>query len=159
MVFADNGMGRRLYLFCVMISFALALSAQADDAAHSQGKGALRPNFGKVVPPEVVQLENERAEAGALTVTVGNSKGHYVLTCNLQASGCITPKPARNYLLFDKSTYWKMPGAKDFITLQFVQNWTVTYKDIENIGLVPEDSGGPEELGMYMLRSWNMNRR
>lgn len=50
-----------------------------------------------------------------------------------------------------------MPGAATTITLEFFQDWTVTYKDAENIGLIPEKSGGPSELGMYMLEAWKAN--
>ena len=41
--------------------------------------------------------------------------------------------------------------AKTFITLAFVQDWTVKYNEGGNIGLVPEESGGPDKLGMYVL--------
>jgi hypothetical protein len=41
--------------------------------------------------------------------------------------------------------------AKDVITLAFVQDWTVKYNKGENIGLVPEESGGPDKLGMFLL--------
>src|SRR5262249_14973964 len=50
---------------------------------------------------------------------------------------------------FDARTRWKMPGAKDFITLTFVQDWTVKYNEGENIGLVPEDANG--DLGIFLL--------
>jgi hypothetical protein len=50
-------------------------------------------------------------------VTVGNAEGHYTLICNVKADGCITPERNKNYLLFNKDTRWKMPGAKDFLTL------------------------------------------
>jgi len=53
-----------------------------------------------------------------------------------------------------------MPGAKDFITLAFVQDWTVSYNQGENIGLVPQeaDGAGPEGMGMYTLDSWTASR-
>jgi hypothetical protein len=73
----------------------------------------------------------------------------YTLFCNVKAAGCITPERGKNYLLFDTSTRRKMPGAKDFITLAFVQDWTVKYNEGENIGLVPEDAKG--DLGMFLL--------
>ena len=71
-------------------------------------------------------------------VTVGNAQRHYSLFCNVTAAGCITPERGKNYLLFDGKTRWKMPGAKDFIDLAFVQDWTVKYNQGENIGLIPE---------------------
>jgi hypothetical protein len=105
----------------------------------------------ELVPPEVVRFENVHVDGDVRIVTVGNANRHYSLSCNVKAAGCITPEPNKNYLLFNKDTRWKMPGAKDFISLAFVQNWTVKYSEGENIGLVPEQSGGPDELGMFLL--------
>jgi hypothetical protein len=85
------------------------------------------------------------------TVYVGNANEHWVLYCNVKAAGCITPNANRNYLLFDAKTRWKMPGATDIITLSFVQDWTVKYNQGQNIGLVPEDTKGPSELGIFLL--------
>jgi hypothetical protein len=104
-----------------------------------------------IVPPEVVQFENVHVDDDVKTAAVGNTSRHYSLFCNVKAAGCITPERNKNYLLFNKNTRWKMPDAKDFITLAFVQDWTVTYKQGENIGLVPEQPGGPDTLGMFML--------
>jgi hypothetical protein len=104
-----------------------------------------------LVPPEVVRLENMQVDGDMRTVYVGNANKHYVLYCNTKAAGCIAPEASKNYLLFDTNTRWKMPGAKDFITLAFVQDWTVKYNEGENIGLVPEESGGPDKLGMFLL--------
>jgi hypothetical protein len=42
-----------------------------------------------------------------------------------------------------------MPGATAFITLAFVQDWTVKYNEGENIGLVPEKGSG--DFGMFLL--------
>jgi hypothetical protein len=46
------------------------------------------------------------------------------------------------------------PGAKDFLTLKFMQDWTVTYNQGKNIGLIAEDpstrSTGPG-IGMFIL--------
>jgi hypothetical protein len=102
-----------------------------------------------VVPPEVVRFENVRVNGDMKIVTVGNAKRHYSLYCNVNTDGCITPKADKNYLLLDKNTRWKMPGATDFLTLEFVQDWTVKYNEGENIGLVPEDTNG--DLGMFLL--------
>jgi hypothetical protein len=110
----------------------------------------------EIIRPEVVRLENVQVEGNMKTVYVGNTSVHYALYCNLKAVGCITPGTDKNYLLFTKDTRWKMPGAKDFISLQFVQEWTVKYKEeegTENIGLVPEQGGSPDELGMFFMAS------
>lgn len=104
-----------------------------------------------IIPPEVVRSENVRVEGDVKTVTVGNANRHYLLFCNIKVAGCITPEPNKNYLLFDKNTRWKMPGAKDFITLEFMQGWTVKYNEGENIGLVPEQGGDPDQLGVFLL--------
>jgi len=114
-----------------------------------------------VVLPEVVRSKSVHIANGLKTVTVSNANGEYLLSCNIQASsGCITPIPGKNYQLFNKNTRFKRPGAKDFITLAFVQDWTVSYKEGENIGLVPEepDGAGPAGFGMYTLDSWSGSR-
>src|SRR6516164_6416682 len=67
----------------------------------------------EIVPPEIVRLESIRVDNDMKIVTVGNAKGHYKLICNVNADGCITPQRNKNYLLFDKDTRWKMPGAKE----------------------------------------------
>src|ERR1035437_1623278 len=90
-----------------------------------------------LVPPEIVQLENVQVDGDMKSVYVGNSTNHYFLYCSIKAAGCITPQENKNYLLFNKDTNWKMPGAKTFINLAFVQDWTVKYNEGENIGLVP----------------------
>jgi hypothetical protein len=108
-------------------------------------------NAQNLVPPELVRLENVQADGDIKTVYVGNANKHYALYCNVKAAGCITPEANKNYLLFDTNTRWKMPGAKDFITLAFVQDWTIKYNEGENIGLVPEESDGPDKLGMFLL--------
>ncbi len=70
-----------------------------------------------IVPPEIVRLENVQTEGDMKTIYVGNAEKHYVLFCNTKAAGCITPEENKNYLLFNKDTHWKMPGAKTFIDL------------------------------------------
>src|SRR5262249_31117752 len=105
-----------------------------------------------IVPPEVVRLENVRIDGDIKIVTVGNAKNHYSLFCNVKADGCITPERDKNYLLFNKDTRWKMPGAKDFISLAWIQDWTVKYNQGENIALVREQGGSPkDDLGMFLL--------
>jgi hypothetical protein len=104
----------------------------------------------QLVPPEVVRLENVKIDDDMKTVYVGNTNKHFVLYCDIKADGCITPEANKNYLLFDANTRWKMPGAKDFITLAFVQDYTVKYNKGENIGLVPQDAKSGD-LGMFLL--------
>lgn len=106
--------------------------------------------------PEIVHSKEVRIEGGDLkAVIVGNENGEYNLFCNTKASNCLTPVPAKNYYVFNKNTKWKMPGAKDYITLKWVQDWTVTYNKAENIALVPTEGGAPDEIGLYGLSSWH----
>jgi hypothetical protein len=104
-----------------------------------------------IVPPEIVRFKNVLVRGDVKLMTVGNAKRDYALFCNIKASGCVTPEPNKTYLLFNKNTRWKMPGATDFITLAFVQDWTVTYNEAENIGLVAEKGGGPDAFGVFLL--------
>jgi hypothetical protein len=102
-----------------------------------------------LVPPEVVQVEMVQVEGDMRTVYVGNANNQYLLYCNTKASGgCITPEENQNYLLFNANTRWKMPGAKDFITLAFIQDWTIKYNQGENVGLVAEN--GKVDLGLFV---------
>lgn len=105
----------------------------------------------EIVRSKQVQIDNRDRK----TLTVGNVNGDYVLACNMKAANCLTPIPGKDYYLFNKNTKWKMPGATTSITLAWVQEWTVSYPNAENVALVPSDGGPPEELGMYWLDSWS----
>lgn len=122
----------RIVLFAVLASLSPALASAQD-----------------VVPPEVVRLESTHVDGDVKTVNVGNANKQYSLTCVVKAAGCITPKAEKDYWLFDKATRWKMPGAKDFITLSFLQDWTVAYNAGENIALVDPDN--PTNFGVFLL--------
>jgi len=111
-----------------------------------------------LVPPEIVRSEGVRIEKGVKMLTVGNVQGHYLLSCNTNQDGCVTPTPGQDYLLFSKTTRWKFPGAKDFMTLEWIQDWTGTYNNEENIALLPRDRHSPTRMGMYWLRSWDKNK-
>jgi hypothetical protein len=100
------------------------------------------------VRPEIVQLENVFVENEMRTVYVGNANNHYLIYCNTKAEGCFTPEENKNYFLFNESTRWKMPGAKEFLTLAFMQEWFVKYNQGENVALVPEDNKG--ERGIFI---------
>jgi hypothetical protein len=58
--------------------------------------------------PEIVRVENVRLEEGAKIIIVGNDNGRYVLSCNIKASGCMTPLPGIEYFVFKKDTRWKV---------------------------------------------------
>jgi hypothetical protein len=104
-----------------------------------------------VVPPETVQLENVRVDSEMKIVKVGNAQAHYMLFCNVKLDGCLTPERGRKYLLIDQNTRWKMPGAKEFLTLAFLQDLVGKYDGAtsEHIGLVEQGGGGG--LGIYLL--------
>ena len=105
--------------------------------------------------PEIVRSkEVSIGGSGVKTVIVGNANGDYDLFCNTKADNCLTPIPAKDYYVFNEHTKWKMPGAKDYITLKWVQDWTVKYDQAENIALFPVEGGAPEDIGVYGLSSW-----
>lgn len=106
--------------------------------------------------PEIVHSKEVRIDDGGVkTVIVGNENGEYDLFCNTKADNCLTPVPTKAYYVFNSNTKWKMPGATNYMTLKWLQDWTVTYNKAENIALVPTDGGAPAELGMYSLSSWH----
>ena len=112
-------------------------------------------NGAELPMPEIVHSKQVRIEPRDLkTVIVGSEKGEYNLFCNTKAANCLTPVPARDYYVFNDNTKWKMPGAKDHISLKWIQDWTVKYNQSENIALMPVEGGAPEEIGVYGLSSW-----
>jgi hypothetical protein len=132
--------------------------SSANEQNNSATKTAVeRPNPPQVeteglIPPEIVRAEEMRIVSGSKILTVGNSQGHYHLSCKAKLDSCVTPAPGKDYLLFTKSTRWKMPGATDCCaTLKFFQDFSISYNDQENIALVPDD--GP--FGIYVLESWS----
>lgn len=100
-------------------------------------------------PAEVVRFENVQVDGEVKTVYLGNANKHYVLFCNVKTDGCITPEEDKDYLLFNKDSRWMMPGATKFLTLAGMQEWTVTYNQGENIGLIAKD--GSSGIGMFVL--------
>ena len=131
--------------------------------AHSVDDGSAVPDAPE---PEVVQLRSIEAVGGEKHVTVGNVAGDYVLVCNEAANekekhpvpSCISPRAQMNYLLFRSNTKWVTKGvtkASVTMDLAFMQDFTVTYNDSENIGLVPTgDHKADEPWGGYWLLSW-----
>jgi hypothetical protein len=134
----------------VLLSCSNSPTKQPVSQSHEDG----------TVAPEIVRSEAVRIEDGVKMLTVSNLQGNYLLSCNSDLDSCITPAPGKDYLLFTKSTRWKLPGAEDFLTLAFIQGWSISYNNGENIALLPEHPrGGPKEFGMYWLRSWNKNKQ
>ena len=132
----------------VRYSFLLGLLISPLCAAYGDEGSSL-------IPPEVVRVENVRLEEGTKIIIVGNDTGRYVLLCNIKAIGCMTPLPGIEYFVFTKDTRWKFSGATEFMTLKFIQDWTESYANTENIGLFPKNSGlGQGRFGVYIFESW-----
>jgi|SRR5664280_469237 hypothetical protein len=110
------------------------------------------------VPPETVRLEKVVFVGGVKNLTVSNAEGKYALACNSNVDTCLTPTPGKDYLLFNKTTKWKFPGATDYATLDFWEDWTIKYNDAENVALVPAAEGQRMKIGMYWLVSWNKDK-
>jgi hypothetical protein len=111
--------------------------------------------------PEVVQLKKIEETNGEKRVTVGNDAGDYVLMCEEEVNkesehpipSCLTPRPQVDYLLFKSATKWQITGAKEPMTLKFMQDFTVSYNNAENIGLLSAHKSN-EVFGVYKLLSW-----
>jgi hypothetical protein len=131
-----GGMSKPIYLL-LLVSAAVSISARVESAA-----------------PEIVWAVSVTIDSRGKRVTMESDTGRYVLACNPKADGCITPVPKGRYYLFTKDTLWQMPGAKQPINLEWLQDWMVRYPDAENIGLVPVDGGLPS-FGMFVLETWS----
>lgn len=106
------------------------------------------------LPPQIVRVESVRNADGIKFVVLSNKDGRFNVSCNLNAQGCITPARGRDYYVFEKTTRWTIPGAKNPITLSFIQNRTVTYPDIENIGILAKNSDTSPGMGLFILNYW-----
>lgn len=143
----------------VLVAAILSCSSRSPTPSATTNPTPSKPALpkdenGDVLPvPEIVHVRQVHI-GDVKTVIVGNDNGEYTLFCNTKASNCLTPTPAKDYYVFNSNTKWKMPGAKDYITLKWVQDWTITYNKAENIALVPAEGGAPDEVGMYGLSSW-----
>ena len=84
---------------------------------------------------------------------MGNADGEYVLSCDIAEETCVTPLPGKDYYLFTKTTKWKFSGATKYATLEFFQDFTISYNNAENIALIPT-AAGDSQVGMYWLSSW-----
>ena len=126
------------------IPFFLLISALPFSAANAESAA-----------PEIVQVDEVTFHGDVKRVTMGSDTGRYVLFCNLKAAGCGAGAPQMRYYLFTANTRLQMPGAKQPIDLEFVQDWTVSYPNGKNIGLVPVTGSLPSSLGMFVLESWS----
>src|SRR5262245_35236798 len=131
----------------LLLAFLLSLAA-ADAQSDPPAAG--------IVPPEIVRIDRVQIDDDTMFVTVKNGNKQYLLSCNNKVASWIIPDPNKSYLLFNKNTRWKVPNINEFVTLMVIQNWTVTYKNGENIALVPEVGGAPNEIGLYLLIPTNV---
>ena len=110
--------------------------------------------------PQIVRVQSLEMRNGVKHVNVGNSAGEFQLACNQSQQSCVTPVSGVEYFLFTAETKWKFSGAKDVVTLKFFQDWSGTYKNQENVALVPAIRTNNNEWktegawGMYWLESW-----
>jgi hypothetical protein len=167
-------MTRQLPLPLLAVTFLFTVSCSSSSpktgspsslvkAASDSTVGQSSPQQWAEIPPESVLAQEVRIVNDVKTVTVANAQGRYFLSCNRTLDSCMTPTPGRDYLLFSKATRWGPTGKT---TLAFLQDYTVTYNNEENIGLVPSDGDkgtAPDgswhpEIGMYWLVSWSRNK-
>ena len=109
-----------------------------------------------LVAPDTVRVEKVTFVGSVKNLTVSDAKGRYMLACNSGLDTCLTPAPSKDYFLFNKTTKWKFPGATGYVTLDWLQDWSIKYTNLENIALVP-DEGARTAIGMYWLVSWSKN--
>jgi hypothetical protein len=108
--------------------------------------------------PKWFDTRDVRVDGDMKIVRVGNAQAHYMLTCGIKAEGCITPERSKDYFLIDQNTHWKMPGAKDFLTLAFLQDLVGKYNSTtsEHIGLISTEAAG---IGIFLFdRKWGYQR-
>ena len=145
----------------LLLVLGMLSCTRANQNPQTASPAAVKPFIAKdeqgneLTIPEIVRSERvQNDNRGLMWVTVGNSGGDYVLACNRKADACITPIPGKDYYVFNKTTKWKFPGAAKSVTLAWIQDWTISYLNGENIALVPAEGGQPTEVGMYWLETW-----
>ena len=124
------------------------LNRQTHDSYGSAQEA--NPNEG-LIPPEVVRSEEMQIDGGIKRITVSNTNNRYHLICNATTDSCRTPVPDKDYLVFSMATRWRMPGAKEPLTLKFLQDFSVIYNGQDNIALVPSDPDEFNSFGIYVL--------
>jgi S1-C subfamily serine protease len=123
-----------------------------DEDAPTQQAKPQEPNEG-LTPPEVVRSEEVQIDGRIKRITVSNPNNRYHLMCNAETDSCRTPVPDKDYLVFSEATRWRMPGAKEPLTLKFLQDFSVSYQGQQNIALVPSDPDDFNSFGIYVLLS------
>jgi hypothetical protein len=141
-----------IFTIVLAVIFSVLPKKEKGVSATSSAQSAI-PN-----EPEKVRIEDVHFTFKTRAVTLGNQRGHYQLVCNIEASSCIAPTKDKDYYVIDGNTNFTRPGASGPINLKWLQAWTVTYTDSDNIGLVPVDGGDPAGVGMYRLISWEKSK-
>ena len=103
--------------------------------------------------PVTVTLEKaDMGVDGWNNLIIKSQKARYVIGCDAKQPTCITPEPGEKYYLIDRHTSFTLPGATSPMTLAFLQDFYITYKNGENVGLIPigglKEGGYP---GLYRL--------
>jgi hypothetical protein len=138
-------------VFLVLLLVACSSKPQSPQTA----KAATPTTDQTLVPPEVVRVDKVMVENGVKKVTVSNTSGTYVIACNASTEddSCVTPEPNTDYELYTSGTKWKYPGAEKYVSLKFLQDYSSSYPNKENIGLIT--TRGETHIGMYWLESWS----
>jgi hypothetical protein len=156
-------MGRRFITISFVIGLLSCTSSKPQQSSPLQAaaKPALQSKASAEslskqtqLEPEIVRVEKVVVGPRVKVVLVGNKNGQYSLSCNAGADGCRTPKPGVDYYVVTKETRWTLQGAQDPMTLKFIQDWTGTYNNAENIGLIAVDVNQREGLCLYWLNLW-----
>jgi len=141
----------KIALSALLLLFGLVSCKPMDKTAAPVTKA--EPIDPEIIAPETVRPRHmQNDNHGIKTLTIGNANGDYVLSCDIKQETCLTPEPGKDYYLFKNNTKWKFPGAKDYVTLAWWQDWSIKYNHGENIALVPVEGG--MKIGMYWLDSW-----
>lgn len=153
---------RRLLMMVVLIVFTCCCSstvtkpeqAATGQTSPSQASPTAQPKAKDDREPEIVRVEKVINGPQVKVVLVGNKNGQYSLSCNANAESCLTPTPGVDYYVITKDTKWRLKGAEGEITLTFIQDFTVSYNNSENIGLVAVELNQRGRLAIYWLNSW-----
>ena len=155
-----------LTLWAAALLLAVALSCTSSSPAPKPAPATAQATTPATAPntesPETVRVKDVTFNGGVKNVTMSNDKRTYILACKPNFDSCLTPAPGKDYLLFNKRTKWKAPGAREYTTLDFLQQFSGKYSGkyqggVENIALIPSSANTPGSIGMYWLVSWKGN--
>jgi hypothetical protein len=161
-------MDKALLLSLVFVLIGCSSKENREKLAPIPSNAVVNPVGGTPVAgapvPEIVQLKKIEEIGETKQVTVGNFAGDYLLACSLAANtdhpvkSCLSPSPRVDYLLFRENTKWLISGGKEPMSLSFMENWSVSYNNAENVGLISANHANGEAFGVYRLLSWTAAR-